>query len=137
MVRVRRPLHDDHGYLSHDGRPPYWIAADALFGRQSVLEVGPNGLPGDIGFALRNYNGYTQLTGRAQITYFQGFGAPLEFGIGGIPDDPPWQRPDFTAAVASDTFMHPDGWVTAMYEYTLDSSPTFHGFGIIFTEYPA
>ncbi len=112
-------------------------AHNALFGRQSVLEIGPNGLPGDLGFGLRNYAGYTQLKVRAQITYYQGFGTPMDFGIGGIPDDPPWQWPDFIDAVASETYVHTDGWVTAMYEYTLDSSPTFHGFGVIFTEYPA
>ena len=110
---------------------------NSLFGRQSVLEIGPNGAPGDIGFGMQNYPGYDSLIVHIQITYYPGGGAPLQFGIGPDSDTPPWQWQEYVPAVVGDTFMHDEGWRTATYGFTVDPSTTFHGFGIIFTDYPA
>lgn len=113
------------------------LVQNSLFGRNSVLEVGFAGTPGDLGFAVRNYPGFDQTYVRIQVTYWPDGAAPLSFGSGELPGDPPWQFPDTFPAIASNTTVHPDGWVTSSYDWLLDPSPSITGVGILFTAYPA
>ncbi|MFG0285890.1 MAG: GC-type dockerin domain-anchored protein [Phycisphaerales bacterium JB039] len=113
------------------------LVQDFLFGRQSVLEVGFRSIPGTLAFGLANYLGYDDKVVYLQITYYPGGGAPLFFDVGTVPGDPPWQWMDTRPAVVGDTFMHPDGWRTAVYGFKLEPAPAFEGVGIVFTTYPA
>lgn len=109
----------------------------SLFGRTSVLEVGFAGASSDIGFAVRNYAGFDQTYARIQITYWPDGSAPMSFGSGELPGDPPWQFPDTFPASVTNTIVHPDGWVTSSYDWILDPGPAITGIGVTFTGYPA
>lgn len=113
------------------------LVQNSLFGRTSVLEVGFTSVPSDVGFAVRNYSGFDQTYVRIQVTYWPDGGAPLSFGSGDVPGDPPWQFPDTFPAIASNTTVHPDGWVTSSYDWLLDPSPAIAGVGVLFINYPA
>lgn len=112
------------------------LVHNSLFGRQSVLEVGYRGIPGELAFAISNYSGYAQMFVRFQITYWPSGGAPMNFGVGVVGGDPPWFFMDYEPAVVTDAHMHPDGWRTAAYDLLIEPGDTFGGLGVVFTELP-
>lgn len=111
---------------------------DNLQGRQSVLEINEFGT---LAFRLSNYDqDLPEKRLLFQITFLQGFGAPLDFWVGSWPDDPgdpPWEFRDPVPAIVQDSYDHGDGWQTNSYALLFEPNPRYEGFSIDFTEYPA
>lgn len=121
----------------------YWgsnsYVHDNLFNRQSVLEIGVDSNPDTLQFGLLNYGNGDRKDILIQVTYYQGFGAPLSFDVGALTDigSPPFPLTDTVAATVLDTMAHPDGWVTSSYGFSLTPKPQAEGLQINFTSYPA
>ena len=111
---------------------------DLMFERQSVLEILDNGV---LAFRLENYpDDNLEKKVLVQITFRPGFGAPMSFDVGTYPTDPglpPWSFSTTVGASVIDTIIHPDGWQTNSYGFTIDYNPNYEGLSINFTEYEA
>ena len=114
------------------------LVHDQMLGRQSVLEIFDNGV---LAFRLENYlDDNREKRVFLQITFRPGMGAPMSFDVGTYPSDPgnpPWLFPSTVGASVIDTIIHPDGWQTNSYGFTIDHNPKYEGISINFTEYEA
>ena len=77
-----------------------------------------------------------------QITFLpgEGLGSPTDFYVGSSPtppEDPPWPWADKVDAIVVEGVMHPDGWQTNSYHFTIEPNPAYEGFSIDFLNYPA
>ena len=113
------------------------LVQDFLFGRQSVLEVGYRSVPGTLAFGIANYAGYDDKTIYMQFTYHPSGSAPMLFRVGSASAAPPWPWQDTYPAVVGDTMVHPDGWVTSTYGFTMPAPDIGEAIYIDFITYPA
>ena len=115
--------------------PPYssliWEVMPEYEGRQDVVEVSGHD---ELTFYMDNYDSPNPVKlVRVQITYFWFGPEPLGFDV--------WTELDgedtFYPAELFEVCGHPDGWITAAYDFSIMPNPFEEWIGLKFNGYPA